>query len=70
MLFLKNLCKQKFYKRVCGRYRLYSTERIHTEIKIPIEFGHIAAKWWGPQNIQPIVCLHGWQVRLTNLNTA
>lgn len=24
-------------------------------------WGHIAAKWWGPQHIRPIVLLHGWQ---------
>lgn len=31
------------------------------EIKIPVPWGHIAGKWWGPRNKQPILALHGWQ---------
>ncbi|XP_058056475.1 probable serine hydrolase [Anopheles bellator] len=31
------------------------------EVRIPVPFGEIAAKWWGPRNVRPIVCLHGWQ---------
>uniref|UniRef100_A0AAG5D9Q4 AB hydrolase-1 domain-containing protein n=1 Tax=Anopheles atroparvus TaxID=41427 RepID=A0AAG5D9Q4_ANOAO len=31
------------------------------EVRIPVPFGELAGKWWGPRNIRPIVCLHGWQ---------
>lgn len=31
------------------------------DISIPVPWGHIAAKWWGPRHIRPIVMLHGWQ---------
>jgi len=31
------------------------------EITINVSWGHIAAKWWGPRHIRPIVMLHGWQ---------
>ncbi|XP_018319173.1 probable serine hydrolase [Agrilus planipennis] len=31
------------------------------EIKIPVPWGHIAAKWWGSQNERPILSCHGWQ---------
>nr|XP_029724787.1 probable serine hydrolase [Aedes albopictus] len=31
------------------------------EVRISIPYGEIAGKWWGPQNIRPILCLHGWQ---------
>lgn len=31
------------------------------EIKIKVPWGHIAAKWWGPKNIRPILAIHGWQ---------
>ncbi|KAB0790635.1 hypothetical protein PPYR_14925 [Photinus pyralis] len=31
------------------------------EIKIPVPWGHIAGKWWGPQDRRPILVLHGWQ---------
>ncbi|XP_063228390.1 probable serine hydrolase isoform X2 [Bacillus rossius redtenbacheri] len=31
------------------------------EIVIPVPWGHIAGKWWGPTDVKPILCLHGWQ---------
>ncbi|XP_052866019.1 probable serine hydrolase [Anopheles cruzii] len=31
------------------------------EVRIPIPYGEIAGKWWGPKNVRPIVALHGWQ---------
>ncbi|KAG4071539.1 hypothetical protein HA402_011693 [Bradysia odoriphaga] len=31
------------------------------EIQIEFPWGHVAGKWWGPQNVRPIVSLHGWQ---------
>jgi hypothetical protein len=31
------------------------------EIQIEMPFGHIAGKWWGRRDIQPILCIHGWQ---------
>ncbi|RLU17385.1 hypothetical protein DMN91_009620 [Ooceraea biroi] len=31
------------------------------EIKIPVPWGHVSGKWWGPKNEQPILALHGWQ---------
>ncbi|CAG0917945.1 unnamed protein product [Notodromas monacha] len=31
------------------------------EFEIPVPFGVIAAKRWGPKNGHPVLCLHGWQ---------
>ncbi|XP_025989971.1 probable serine hydrolase isoform X2 [Solenopsis invicta] len=31
------------------------------EIQIPMPWGHIRGKWWGPADKQPIVAIHGWQ---------
>lgn len=31
-----------------------------TEVQIPVPYGNIAGKWFGPKNIRPILCLHGW----------
>ncbi|CAL7947724.1 unnamed protein product [Xylocopa violacea] len=31
------------------------------EIQIPVPWGHISGKWWGPKDQQPIVAIHGWQ---------
>lgn len=33
----------------------------YEEIKIPVPWGHIAGKWWGPKGVQPIIAIHGWQ---------
>ncbi|XP_064544739.1 probable serine hydrolase isoform X2 [Drosophila montana] len=35
--------------------------RAFSEISIKVPWGHIAGKWYGPQNVQPILGLHGWQ---------
>ncbi|KAF5272136.1 hypothetical protein FQA39_LY01218 [Lamprigera yunnana] len=31
------------------------------EIKIPMPWGHVSAKWWGRQDNRPVLLLHGWQ---------
>lgn len=31
------------------------------EVSIPVPWGHLAGKWYGPQDVQPILGLHGWQ---------
>ncbi|KAL6448469.1 hypothetical protein ACFW04_000406 [Cataglyphis niger] len=31
------------------------------EIQIPMPWGYISGKWWGPKELQPIVALHGRQ---------
>ncbi|KAI8115662.1 putative serine hydrolase [Lucilia cuprina] len=31
------------------------------EIQIPVPWGHIAGKWYGPKHERPLVGLHGWQ---------
>jgi hypothetical protein len=34
----------------------------YQEIKIPVPWGHISGKWWGPTDRKPVLTLHGWQV--------
>lgn len=36
-------------------------ERNVEEIRIKTTFGHIAGKWWGSKDVQPMLALHGWQ---------
>lgn len=36
-------------------------------IRLPWKGGSLAAKWWGPKDQRPIVCLHGWQVNAFEL---
>lgn len=31
-----------------------------SELKLPVPWGHIAAKVWGSQQALPVLCLHGW----------
>nr|XP_016934734.1 probable serine hydrolase [Drosophila suzukii] len=31
------------------------------EISIPVPWGHLAGKWYGPKHVRPIVGMHGWQ---------
>lgn len=31
------------------------------EIQIPVSWGILSGKWWGPKNIRPILCFHGWE---------
>ncbi|KAL1497247.1 hypothetical protein ABEB36_008239 [Hypothenemus hampei] len=31
------------------------------EVEISVPWGHIAGKWWGSRDIQPIIAIHGWQ---------
>lgn len=40
-----------------NKHNVHSVE----EIQIPVPWGHISGKWWGPIDQQPLVALHGWQ---------
>lgn len=38
-----------------------SKTRTPSEIEIPVPWGQVSAKWWGPRDKQPIIAVHGWQ---------
>ncbi|KAK1134083.1 hypothetical protein K0M31_011868 [Melipona bicolor] len=40
-----------------NKHNVHSVE----EIQIPVPWGNISGKWWGPIDRQPLVALHGWQ---------
>ncbi|XP_039292861.1 probable serine hydrolase isoform X1 [Nilaparvata lugens] len=45
----------------CGiQARNISTKEV-TEVTIPVPWGHLAGKWWGTRDKQPILALHGVQ---------
>lgn len=39
------------------------------DVRIQVPYGEVAGKWWGPQNIRPILCLHGWQDNAGSFDT-
>lgn len=39
------------------------------EVRIPVPWGEIAGKWWGPKDVRPILCLHGWQDNAGSFDT-
>ncbi|KAH8302058.1 hypothetical protein KR044_002307 [Drosophila immigrans] len=34
--------------------------RDHEDVSIPVPWGHIAGKWYGPKDVRPILGMHGW----------
>lgn len=36
-------------------------EREWEEIEIAVPWGHVAGKWYGDRNTQPVLTFHGWQ---------
>ncbi|XP_069683648.1 probable serine hydrolase [Periplaneta americana] len=39
------------------------------EVKVPVPWGHISGKWWGSQDKQPILAIHGWQDNAGSFDT-
>ncbi|XP_064544740.1 probable serine hydrolase [Drosophila montana] len=33
----------------------------YEEVSIPVPWGHISGKWYGPKHVRPILGMHGWQ---------
>lgn len=53
------LCSPDLHPMI--RYiELHDRQNNVTEVEIPIPYGKIAGKWFGPKNVQPILCIHGW----------
>ncbi|XP_055639571.1 probable serine hydrolase [Toxorhynchites rutilus septentrionalis] len=39
---------------------LYNKQHNVSEVQIPLPYGKLAGKWFGPKNVKPILCIHGW----------
>lgn len=67
MLSLKNSLKFFTRKNLALVSKIHNAavkeEKNYEEVRIPVPWGHIAGKWWGPQDKRPIFVIHGWQVR-------
>ncbi|XP_068448115.1 serine hydrolase-like protein isoform X2 [Clinocottus analis] len=40
-----------------------------SELSIPVPWGHIRGKVWGPDHGRPVLCLHGWADNCGTFNT-
>ncbi|XP_055596063.1 probable serine hydrolase [Uranotaenia lowii] len=68
-LLAKSPLVNRVFRRTCTITSLPNTASIGTptgereveEVRIPVPYGEIAGKWWGPKEVRPIVALHGWQ---------
>ncbi|XP_014211832.1 probable serine hydrolase isoform X2 [Copidosoma floridanum] len=49
----------------CNRYG----KKEYEEVNIPVPWGYISGKWWGPKEIQPIIALHGRQDNAGSFDT-
>ncbi|KAJ3642706.1 hypothetical protein Zmor_025464 [Zophobas morio] len=59
-LLLSTIVKPSF--KNSSNFRSSNGKQINcAEIKIPVPWGHVAGKWWGPTDIRPILAIHGWQ---------
>ncbi|XP_046734816.1 probable serine hydrolase isoform X1 [Diprion similis] len=47
----------------------YDSNQDATEVEIPVPWGKIAGKWWGPKDRQPILAFHGWQDNAATFDT-
>ncbi|XP_030760012.1 probable serine hydrolase [Sitophilus oryzae] len=58
MAIFKTMKKLWFRKH---HYRQLSNAKKFLEVAIPVPWGNIRGKWWGPTDKRPILTLHGWQ---------
>ncbi|XP_049577070.1 serine hydrolase-like protein [Syngnathus scovelli] len=56
--------------RVCKNFRNLCTGPMkQTELSVPVPWGEIRGKIWGPENGRPVLCLHGWADNCGSFNT-
>ncbi|XP_029997930.1 serine hydrolase-like protein isoform X2 [Sphaeramia orbicularis] len=55
------LFSRKSYTQTLRTARLcFSLSMAQTELSIPVPWGEIRGKVWGPEHGRPVLCLHGW----------
>ncbi|XP_075164687.1 putative serine hydrolase [Haematobia irritans] len=59
--FNKQLRRNSFISMNNEPRKIQYAKRDYEEIQIPVPWGHIAGKWYGPKHERPLVGLHGWQ---------
>ncbi|XP_069692350.1 probable serine hydrolase [Periplaneta americana] len=66
----RNLSYRPRCHQIC-RYVTVSheVEKPFQEVQIPVPWGYVAGKWWGDQNVQPVLGLHGWDDNCATFDT-
>uniref|UniRef100_A0A1I8PES6 AB hydrolase-1 domain-containing protein n=1 Tax=Stomoxys calcitrans TaxID=35570 RepID=A0A1I8PES6_STOCA len=59
--FSQQLRKNSFISMANEPKNVQYATRDFEEIQVPVPWGHIAGKWYGPKHDRPLVGLHGWQ---------
>ncbi|KAF7271234.1 hypothetical protein GWI33_015861 [Rhynchophorus ferrugineus] len=54
---------KSFLKLHCQKQslRTISNQANFKEVRIPVPWGEVRGKWWGPTDVRPILTFHGWQ---------
>lgn len=45
------------------------TECVFLELSVPVPWGEIRGKIWGPDHGHPVLCVHGWADNCGTFNT-
>ncbi len=48
---------------------LFCVVFIVSELSLPVPWGEVRGKVWGPDNGRPVLCLHGWADNCGTFNT-
>ncbi|KAM9314599.1 serine hydrolase-like protein isoform 2-T2 [Pholidichthys leucotaenia] len=51
------------------RHMTSSMKQAVSELSVPVPWGKISGKAWGPENGHPVLCLHGWSDNCGTFNT-
>lgn len=60
---LRQISRHVFKSQILSIRKCSNLTNSFKEVKIPVPWGHIAGKWWGPTDKHPILALHGWLVQ-------
>ncbi|CDQ91093.1 unnamed protein product [Oncorhynchus mykiss] len=69
---VKGKCCQKIMQTLKGVRHLMTSATMKqavSEFNMPVPWGEIRGKVWGPDNGRPILCLHGWADNCGTFNT-
>lgn len=64
-----NLYSIHFNKQVDGILCVPLKQSVLLELSVPVPWGEIRGKIWGPDHGHPVLCVHGWADNCGTFNT-